>query len=69
MFTNINSVITVMIEQDKIHYNKNQTRLGSFSQGADAAKGTGARPPPLGSDFKHGYNYTYYFLNCMLITF
>ena len=31
MFTNINSVIIVMIEQDKIHYNKNQTRLGSSS--------------------------------------
>ena len=33
MFTNINSVIIVMIEQDKIHYIKNQTRLGSSYHG------------------------------------
>ena len=58
MFTNINSVIIVMIEQDKIHYNKNQTRLGSSSQGRIQPGAQGHPPPPFpGSDFKHGYIY------------
>ena len=46
MFTNINSVITVMIEQDKIHYNKNQTRLGSFAQGRIQPRAQVHAPPP-----------------------
>ena len=50
MFTNINSVLIAMIEhseQDKIHYNKNQTRLGSSSQGRIQPGAQGHAPPPL----------------------
>ena len=54
MFTNINSVIIVMIEQDKFHYDKYQTRLGSSSQGR-IQPGHRGTPPPPDSDFKHGY--------------
>ena len=44
---NINSVIIVMIEQDKIHYNKNQTVFcNSYSQGRIQPGATGACPPP-----------------------
>ena len=53
MFTNINSVIIVMIEQENFHCNKNQPRLGSSSQGR-IQPGAQGHPPP-GSDFKHGY--------------
>ena len=49
MFTNINSVIIVMIEQDKIHFNKNQTRLGLSSQGRIQPGAQGHAPPAVTS--------------------